>query len=81
MKRKKRKPDSAAGRLMMAMGAGSFALSLFSSFSPSQRFSAAAGGCSAFLWGLKEVAAAKKWEQEPDDKHFATSAKDIIESE
>jgi hypothetical protein len=81
VKRKKRQPDAAAGGLAVAMGVGCFAIALFSSLSSGQRCGAATSGCLALSWGLKEVAAAKKWKQEPEDEHYATSAKDILESE
>lgn len=32
-------------------------------------------------WGLKDVAAAKKWEQEPEDEHYAKTAEERRESE
>jgi hypothetical protein len=80
MKRQKRQPDAAAGGIAVAMGIGGLAIALFSSLSPGQRCGAAASGCMAFSWGLKELAAVKKWEQEPEDEHYATSAKDILES-
>jgi len=81
MKRMKRQPDATAGGLAVAMGLGCLAIALFSSLSPGQRYSAAASGCLGLSWGLKEVAAAKRWKQEPEDRHYATSAKDIRESE
>jgi len=31
-------------------------------------------------WGLKEMAAAKKWKQEPEDEHYATTPEEIRES-
>src|SRR5579859_3046057 len=81
MKRKKRQPDAAAGGLAVAMGVGCFAIALFSSLSLGQRFGAAACGCAGLSWGLKEVAAAKKWKQEPEEEHYATTAEDIREAE
>ena len=81
MKRKKRQPDAAAGRLAVAMGVGCLAIALFSSLSPGQRFGAAASGCMGLSWGLKEAAAVKKWKQESEDQHYATSVRDILESE
>lgn len=81
MKRKKRQPHAAAGGLAVAMGVGCFAIALFSSLSPGQRYGAAASGCMGFSWGLKEVVAAKRWKQEPEDAHYATSVEDIRESE
>jgi hypothetical protein len=81
MKRKKRQPDATAGGLAVAMGLGGLAVALFSSLSPGQRCGAAASGCMGLSWGLKEIAAAKKWKQEPEDRHYATSAKDVLESE
>lgn len=32
-------------------------------------------------WGLKELAAAKKWKQESEEEHYATTAEEIRESE
>jgi len=81
MKRKRRQPVAAAGGLAVAMGVGCFAIALFSSLSPGQRFGAAASGCLGLSWGLKEVAAAKKWKQEPEEEHYATTAEEIRESE
>jgi hypothetical protein len=81
MKMKKRRPNAAAGGLAVAMGAGSFTIALFSSLEPGRRFGAAATGCMALSWGLKEVAAAKRWKQEPEEAHFARTAEEIRESE
>jgi hypothetical protein len=80
MKRKKRQPDAAAGRLAVAMGAGCFAIALLFSLSPGQRFGSATSGCLALSWGLKELAAAKRWKQEPEEKHYATTVEEIRES-
>jgi hypothetical protein len=80
MKRKKRQPDAAAGGLAITMGVGGLAIALFSSLSPGQRFGAAATGCMGLSWGLKEVAAARKWKQEPEAEHYATTAEEIRES-
>lgn len=81
MKRKKRQPNAAAGGLAVAMGAGCFAMALFRSLEPGRRIGAAASGCMALSWGLREVAAAKKWKQGPEGAHYARTAKEIWESE
>ncbi|HEY4417706.1 MAG TPA: hypothetical protein VGO57_18585 [Verrucomicrobiae bacterium] len=80
MKRKKRQPNAAVGRLTIAMGASYFLIAVFSSLNSQQRFGAAACGCSALAWGLRELAAVKKWQQEPEDDHYATTAAEIRES-
>lgn len=32
-------------------------------------------------WGLKELAAVKKWKQEPEEEHYAITPEEIRESE
>jgi hypothetical protein len=63
------------------MGVGGLAIALFSPLSPGQRFGAAASGCMGLSWGLKEVVAVKKWKQELEEEHYATTTEDILESE
>jgi hypothetical protein len=81
MKRKKRQPNVAAGSFAVAMGAGCFAIALVSSLSPGQRLRAAGSGCVGLSWGLKELVSAKKWKQEPEEEHYATTPEEIRESE
>lgn len=81
MKRKKRQPDAKAGGLAIAMGLVCFGIALFSSLSSGQRFGAAASGCMGLSWGLKELAAVKKWKQEPEEEHYAITPEEIRESE
>ena len=81
MKRKKRQPDAAAGGLAVAIGVGCLAIALFSSLSPGQRYGSAASGCMGLSWGLRELAALKKWKQEPEEEHYATTAEEMRESE
>ena len=80
MQKKKRQPDASAGRLAIAMGIGGFAIALFSSSSPGQRWRAAAIGCIALSWGLKEIVAAKKWKHEPENEHYAKTTEGRLES-
>jgi hypothetical protein len=63
------------------MGASCFAIALFSSLRPGQRYGAASTACMALSWGLRELAAAKKWKQEPEEAHYATTAQEIRDSE
>lgn len=79
-KRNKREPSTAAGRLAIAMGASYLAIALFSSLRPSQKLTGAATACLALSWGLKELIAAKRWKQEPEEAHYATTPSEIRES-
>ena len=81
MRRKKRQPDSAAGILAIVMGIGSVCIAVFSSLSSVQRYGAAASGLMLLSWGLIEVIAAKKWKQESEEEHYATTPEEIRESE
>jgi len=78
---KKREPDAAAGNLAIVMGVGCLSIAVFSHLSPGQRLGAAGCGLSGLSWGAKEIAAAKKWKQEPETEHEATSITDKLEIE
>jgi hypothetical protein len=81
MKRMKRKPEAAAGYLALCMGMACLGIAAFSSLSPNRRLSSAVTALMALSWGVKEVAAARKWKCEPEEKHEATSIQDRLESE
>ena len=53
----------------------------FSSLSASSKYAAAASGVMGLSWGLKELAAAKKWKQEPEEAHYARTAEERREAE
>lgn len=79
--RKKRKPDAAAGKVAIVLGGSVLILTIFFATDTGQRLRGIIARLIALPWGLKEITAARKWEQEPEEKHYATSAKDILESE
>jgi hypothetical protein len=81
MKRKKREPEVAAGKLAIFMGIGCLSIAVFSSLSTGRRLSAVSTGLIVLSWGVKEVAAAKKWKHESENEHYASSVKDRLESE
>ncbi|HXC99305.1 MAG TPA: hypothetical protein VN048_08180 [Verrucomicrobiae bacterium] len=81
MKRKKRKPEPAAGYLAICLGIGCLGIAMLSSMSSRERRTAVGAGLIGLLWGAKEFAAARKWDQESKDKHEAISVRDQLESE
>jgi hypothetical protein len=81
MKRKKRKPEAAAGYFAIISGALCISIGMFSSLSRDQRYGGAATGLMGLAWGLKEVGAAKRWAQEPEEEHYAKTAEERRESE
>jgi len=76
----KRKPNAAAGNFLIISGGFVLILSIIFANDLGQKLRGMAAGLIALSWELKEVAAARKWEKEPEEKHYATSAKDILES-
>jgi hypothetical protein len=80
MKRKKREPNAAAGNFAIAIGGSVTILTLFVAHDLGQKCRGMAAGLLGLSWGLKEVAAAKKWKQELEDKHYATTPEEIRES-
>jgi len=63
-KKKSKLPDEGLGKFCIIAGCAMVILPLFlSRLDIGQRFSAAAGGFMGLSWGLKQVAAAKKWRQ------------------
>jgi hypothetical protein len=80
MKRKKRQPDAAAGGFLIALGGIVLILTIFFATDLGQKSRGMAAGLLALSWGCKEVAAAKKWKQEPEEEHYATTAQEIRES-
>ncbi len=64
-KKRQKRPDEQLGKFFVIVGNIMVILPLFTSrLATGQRLSAAATGFMALSWGLKEVAAAKKWKQE-----------------
>ena len=80
MKRKKRQPNAAAGNFAVAFGSTALMLAIFVAHDLGQKCRGMAAGLLLLSWGLKEVAAAKKWKQEPEDEHYATTPEEIRES-
>jgi hypothetical protein len=81
MKRKKRQPDAAAGNCAIAIGGIVLILAILLAHDLGQKCRGMAAGLIGLSWGLKEVAAAKKWKQESEEEHYATTAKEIREGE
>jgi hypothetical protein len=73
MKRKRQKrPDEGLGKFLIIGGCAMVILPLsISGLDFGQRCSAAASGFMGLSWGLKEVAAAKKWKQEYGEPDLA----------
>jgi hypothetical protein len=63
------------------MGVGSLSIAVFSSMDAGQKFRAASCGLMLLAWGLREVAAARRWKQEPEGMHYARTAEERRESE
>jgi hypothetical protein len=80
MKRKKRQPDATAGSFAIAIGGIVMILAIVIATNAGQKYRGMAAGLLSLSWGLKEVAAAKKWKQEPEDEHYATTPEEIRES-
>ena len=80
MKRKKRKPEVAAGYFAVIGGALCLGIGMFS-MSSANKYGAAGCGVMGLSWGLKELAAAKKWEQEPEEGHYAKTSEERREAE
>lgn len=81
MKRQRRKPSPAAGKLAIAMGVGSLSIAVLPSVSFGEKCRVAGPGLILLSWGLREVAGAKKWKQEPEGMHYARTAEERRESE
>ena len=81
VKRKRREPSPAAGKLAIAMGLGSLSITAFPSVSFGDKCRVLGPGLMLLSWGLKEVAAAKKWKQEPEEMHYGRTAAERRESE
>jgi hypothetical protein len=81
MKWKKRQPNATAGNVAIAFGGIVLILAMFVAHDLGQKCRGMAAGLLGLSWGLKEVAAAKKWKQEPEGEHYATTPEEIRESE
>jgi uncharacterized membrane protein len=81
MKRKRREPSAAAGIFSVVGGTVCLIGAVHVLLTHGQGFRAAAIGSTGIPWGLAELARAKRWRHEPEDAHYATTPKEIRESE
>jgi hypothetical protein len=71
-KKRQKRPDEALGKFAVVAGFGMVAVALFlPRLDFGRRCSAAATGFMGLSWGLKELAAAKKWTQEYGEPDLA----------
>lgn len=81
VKRMKRRPEAGAGYFGVIGGAVCLGIGVLSSLSAAERLRDAACGLMALSWGLREVVAAKKWDKQPEQEHYARTAEERRESE
>jgi len=68
LKKKKRKPDAAAGKFAIAFGGFALILAIFVANVLGQKLRLAAPGLMLLGWGMGQVSLAKKWQGSKDAK-------------
>lgn len=63
------------------MGACSLSIAVLPSVSFGEKCRVAGPGLMLLSWGLREIVAAKKWKEEPEEMHYARTAEERRESE